>query len=130
MSHLISIGAASSGTYVVDLRRTDQSGTAPTGDYYKACKLRISSVQDGASKSTAVVAPIVVADGASPPAASAIALSTTAKAMTWLDSTLHPTVEIGQSYGPGYSAGVFKEIVATHVMINCSAAGVVEIVVD
>lgn len=130
MSHVISIEATTGTNYVVDLRRTDQVGTAPTGPFYKACKLRISAVQDGGAAAKAIVAPIIVADDAAPPSPAALTITSTPKSATWLDSTLHPYVEIGQSYGPGYSPNVFREIVATHVMITPSATGVIEIVVD
>lgn len=130
MSHVISISPNVGTNYVVDLRRTDEVGTAPTGPYYKACKLKVTSNQDGGAAAKCIVAPIIVADDASPPTPAGINVTTTAKGVAFLDSTLHPSVEMGQSFGPGYTPQVFREIVATHLMITPVAAGVVEIVVD
>lgn len=131
MSHVIAVVATLGTDLVIDLRRYDYLGTAQVGKmYYKACKLKVTAKQSGASKSTCNVAPIVVADGDDPPSAPTLSITGSAKGLTYLDSTLAPSVEIGQSYGPGHTPQVFKEIVATHLLITPVATGYVEIVVD
>jgi hypothetical protein len=131
MSHVITFTATTATDYVIDLRRFDQAGTALVGkNYWKACKIKVTAKQTGGAKSTCNVAPIIVNDGDDPPAAAPISLAASPKGLAILDSTLFPSVEIGQNYGPGYSSFVFKEIVGTHLLVTGTATGAVEIVVD
>lgn len=130
MSHVITLTATTATDYVVDLRRYDQAGTALVGkNYWKACKIKVTAKQSGGAKSTCNVAPIVVNDNDDPPAAAPISVGG-AKGLATLDSDLFPSVEIGENYSLGYSSNVFREVVATHLLVTGVATGYLEIVVD
>lgn len=136
MSHVLNQSLAASGSVVVDLRR--QTGAAAASvlgsDYYRAIKLKVRLSANTGTALYAVVYPLVLATGATPPAASS-ALEPTggnANGTACLHSTLNPEVELGQSYAQGYSPNVFGEPVATHLLIvnTVAATGFVEITVD
>lgn len=132
MSHVISLATTGAINMVIDLRRVDQTGAVSGGGFYKAVKLRCTAIQNGGAAAKFVIAPIVVADDATPPAATTLNVAQAAPLLctTLLDSTANQSIELGNAYSPGYTPNVFREIVATHVMVTHVAGGIIQIVVD
>lgn len=135
MAHALSVSFAAPGNLVVDLRRagTTSPGALPTGPYYKAVKLALSAIKTGGGAAAFAVAPIVVADTDPAPSAATLALAAAPalpSGVAPLDSANNPTLSMGQSYSPGYSPTVFGEVVATHLLVTCTAVGALQIVVD
>lgn len=133
MSHVLSVGLNATENRVIDLRPCDASGVPQGAAYYHACKLRITGFPNGGTKTVVLAQPVAVADTASAPSAAtvpAVPVSGVNNTIA-LDSTLNPTVEWGMQYSLGYSPGVFKEQVATHLLLTCgSTAATMQIVVD
>lgn len=135
MAHALSVSFGSTGNMVVDLRRagTASPGALPAGPYYKAVKLALSAIKTGGAAAAFVVAPIAVADTDPAPSAATLALAAAPalpSGVASIDSANNPVLSMGQSYSPGYSPVVFNEVVATHLLVTCSAVGVLQIVVD
>jgi hypothetical protein len=134
MSHMIAVGMATSSNLVIPLSRIDRSGAAigPAG-FFKAVRLQAFAQKTGGAAGQFVIAPIVVADGDTAPSAATLSTpGSSPTATTWLDSTANPLVTIGAQnvFTQGYRPDVYGEIVATHVMVTCLAAGGLQLVVD
>lgn len=136
MSHVLLQDLTASQAVVIDLRRRTgaASSTVIGSDYYQAIKLGIRLNAYTATALRTVVYPLVLENGATPPAASTAIEPATGNAngTMVLHSALNPEIEIGQSYGPGYSPSVFSEVVATHLLVvnKIAAAGQLVIAVD
>jgi len=136
MSHVLLQDLTASQAVVVDLRRHTgaASSTVIGSDYYRAIKLGIRLNANTGTALRAVVYPLVLDNGATPPAASTAIepASGNANGTIVLHSTLNPEIEVGQSYSQGYSSGVFVEAVATHLLVvnKIAAAGQLVVTVD
>lgn len=138
MSHVITLDLPITASVVVDLRRQSQAnpGVAAAPVFYKATQLKMKIFDPAGGTITAVVQPIVVADGATPPTdASSIAFPNagTSNGTMQLDSAKNQEVTVGQQYSPGFTPQVFPAPLATHLLVLHTGAGPVgklQIVVD
>jgi hypothetical protein len=124
-SHCLQALCTSSTDYVFSL--------APAGSSvkYLAGSVKVRAVQSGGAAAGFIVTPIVVAEGASVPAASTqqVSLSTPGASLL-LNSTNNPAVLIGQPQAKGFTKDAQGAPVATHLLVTCTAAGVLQMDVD
>ena len=134
MSHVITVALTSNQNLVVDLRPCDVNGNPQGASLYRACRLKLQLMPNGANKTVVLCQPVSLADGAATPAAATVPAlpSSGSTNVIGLDSTANPLVEVGQQYSKGFSDDNFRERIATHLLLTCGSQAVnqMQIVVD
>lgn len=132
MSHVLTFNFSSAGNAIFDLRRADPTGVQSGAAFYHATRISVSAIKAGASAGTFIVAPVDVTDNASAPTAATLALPTIGNAggLAYVDSTVNPRVDIGIPFARGYSQDNYREPTASHLIVTCSAVGILQVVVD